>query len=237
MEVQNALVKNVKLPVCDAVRAIGLIKPKFDQSRQGFLPPQLEVIGTAFLLRDYKVLVTCEHVVRNFINLPIEISGMLVMGRLGQYSPVSIDCVDFAHDLAILRFIKNQNTTDEVFKVFLENEFSSGLEIVDKYSGASTKVAYAGYPLGTQLLNQKHDPTYSSGVVGIELCEGLFRKEVRITGPVIGGFSGSPIVLEDAPQKVLGVVSNSPTKEAGNVNIFMGVSWEHIKAIAELANS
>lgn len=223
-------------PICEAVRAVGLIKPKFDPARQGFLPPQLEVFGTAFLLKDYNTIITCEHVVRNFVNFPIEITGMLVIGKHGNYSPVSIDSVDFAHDLAILRF-KNPNLSDEQFKEFLNKEFSTGLEIIDKYPDVATKVAYAGYPLGTSLLNQKHDPTYSEGVIGVKVCETNIRKEIRITGPVVGGFSGAPIVLERNPTKVLGIVSNSPTKDTGNANIFSGISWEHIKAIAELAKS
>ena len=225
------------LPVYEAVRAVGLIKPRFDPTQQGFVPPQLEVIGTAFLLKKHQVIITCEHVVRNFVNFPIEITGMLVIGRQGRYSPVSIDSVDFAHDLAILRFVKNPNLTEEKFKEFLNNQFFTGLELTDKYPEVSTKVGYAGYPLGTQLLNQKHDPTYSEGVVGIKLCETSVRKEIRITGPVVGGFSGSPIILKDDPQKVIAVVANSPSKEAGNANIFSGISWEHIEAIAKLAKS
>ena len=225
------------LPVCDAVRAVGLVKPIFDTTHRGFLPPQLQVIGTAFLLKEQRIIITCEHVVRSFVNFPIEISGMLVIGKQGNYFPVSIDSVDFVHDLAILRFIKNSNSSDEEFKVFLDTEFSTGLELINEYPEVSTRVGYAGYPLGTQLLNQKHDPTYSEGVVGIKLCKDDFRKEIRITGPVVGGFSGSPIVLKDDPKKVIALVSNSPTKEAGNANIFSGISWEHIKAIAELAKS
>lgn len=230
-------IKSYKSPVLDAVRAIGLVKPKFDQGKQGFLPPQLDIIGTAFLLKDYRVIITCEHVVRNFISLPVEISGMLVMGRLGQYSPVSIDCVDFAHDLAVLRFVKNPNMSDERFESFLKEEFDTGLSIAAQYQPASTKVSYAGYPYGTQLLNQKHDPTYASGVIGVEMCEDQFRKEIRVSGPVVGGFSGSPIVSENEQGKVIGIVSNGPSKDGKESSIFMGISWEHIKAIALLARS
>ncbi|MFA5188657.1 MAG: serine protease [Patescibacteria group bacterium] len=225
------------LPVCAGVRAVGLVRPRFDPIQQGFLPPQLDVIGTAFLLKGYEVIITCEHVVRDFVNNPTEIIGMLVIGKQGIYFPVSIDSTDFAHDLAILRFRKNPNITDEKFKEFLGNEFSTGLELTDRYPDVSTKVGYAGYPMGTQLLNQKHDPTYSEGVVGIKLCETDIRKEIRITGPVAGGFSGSPIVLKESPQKVIAALANSPTKEAGDANIFSGISWEHIKAIATLAKS
>jgi hypothetical protein len=236
-ELINVKKNNDNTPIYKAVRAVGLVKPIFDEIKQGFRPPMLQVIGTAFLLKNYRVMITCGHVVSDFINLPTEVSGMLVIGREGRYAPVKIDILDFAHDLAILKPIKTPNLTDEQFKMVLDREFSSGLEIADQYYRASTKIAYAGYPLGTKLLNQKHDPTYATGVVGVEICNTHNRKEVRITGPIVGGFSGAPIVLEDDPAKVLGIISNSPNKEAGDANIFMAISWEHIRALAELSNS
>src|ERR1035437_5618708 len=109
-----------------AVRAVGFIKPKFDPQQQGFLPPQLEVIGTAFLLKDKQVIITCDHVVRQFANLPVELAGILVIGQKGNYRPVSIDSVDYAHDLAILRFKKLAQETDEQFNQFLKTQFDSG---------------------------------------------------------------------------------------------------------------
>jgi V8-like Glu-specific endopeptidase len=60
------------------------------------------------------------------------------------------------------------------------------------------------------------------------------RKEIQISGPVVGGFSGSPVVDTES-QKLLGVVSNGPTQGAGN--IFMAISWEHVRAIAALTRS
>lgn len=219
-----------------AVRAVGFIKPKFDPHQQGFLPPQLEVIGTAFLLKDKQVVVTCDHVVRKFANLPVELAGVLVIGQKGNYRPVSIDCVDYAHDLAVLRFKKLPQETDEQFNTFLTSQFDSGLEISDKYADVSDRVAYAGFPLGNQLLTQLHEPTYFEGLVGIKVRNSGIRKEVQISGSVIGGFSGSPVVDKDT-KKVVSMVSNSPSKEAGDAGIFMGISWEHILAIANLAKS
>ena len=219
-----------------AVRAVGFIKPKFDPQQQGFLPPQLEVIGTAFLLKDKQVIITCDHVVRQFANLPVELAGILVIGQKANYRPVSIDCVDYAHDLAILRFKKLTQETDEQFNQFLQNEFGSGLELSTEYSEVSEKVAYTGFPLGNQLLTQLHEPTYFEGVVGIKVRDSGIRKEVQISGSVIGGFSGSPIINKDT-QKVVAMVSNSPSPEAGSAGIFMGVSWQHIKAISDLAKS
>jgi S1-C subfamily serine protease len=219
-----------------AVRAVGFIKPKFDPQQQGFLPPQLEVIGTAFLLKDKQVIITCDHVVRQFANLPVELAGILVIGQKGNYRPVSIDSVDYAHDLAILRFKKLAQETDEQFNQFLKTQFDSGLELSNEYAEVSEKVAYTGFPLGNQLLTQLHEPTYFEGVIGIKVRNSDIRKEVQISGSVIGGFSGSPIVNKNN-QKVVAMVSNSPSPEAGSAGIFMGVSWEHIKAIADLAKS
>jgi len=230
--------QNSKVPeiLSNAVRAVGFIKPKFDPLQQGFLPPQLEVIGTAFLLKDKQVIITCDHVVRQFANLPVELAGMLVIGQKGNYRPVSIDCVDYAHDLAILRFKKLVQENEDQFKIFLKSQFDTGLELSDIYANVAEKVAYAGFPLGNQLLTQLHEPTYTEGVVGIKVRNSEIRKEVQISGSVIGGFSGAPIISQYT-KKVVAMVSNSPSKEAGNAGIFMGISWEHVKAIANLAKS
>lgn len=216
--------------VYNAVRAIGVIKPKFDNQKQNFLPPQLEVIGTAFWLKDYKVIISCAHVVRRFTETSVDQAGMLVIGKKGNYQPIFIDSVDYAHDLAVLRLMSNDNA-------LIEKEAESGLSVSDKYYDVATNLAYAGYPLGNQLLNQKHEPTYSEGVIGIKLREHNIRKEIQISGPIIGGFSGSPIVLKDDSSKIVAVVSNGPADSNKNSNIFMGISWEHVKAIAKLAKS
>ena len=64
-----------------------------------------------------------------------------------------------------------------------------------------------------------------------------FSKQVQISGQVAHGFSGSPIVKMSDSMKVIGVVANSPTEAIGQANIFRGVSWQHLKAICDLANS
>ena len=94
------------------------------------------------------------------------------------------------------------------------------------------EVAWSGYPHGVQLLNQKHDPTYSVGVVGVEMRDNKTKKEIQISGVVVGGYSGSPVVNK-ADGKVVGVVANGPQ----NSGIFMAVSWEHVLALAKLARS
>lgn len=230
------LIDNTADQLCNAVHAVGFIKPKFDPHSQGFLPPQLEIIGTAFLLKDKRSVITCAHVVLQFANLPIELSGILVIGKKGSYRPVTIDCVDHAHDLAVLRFKKLPMETDIQFNEFLNLQFGEGLELSEQYASVSDKVAYSGFPLGNQLLTQLHEPTYFEGIVGIKVRKDDIRKQVQISGPVIEGFSGAPIVSKSS-KKVIAIVSNSPSQQAGNAGIFMGISWEHIQAISSLINS
>jgi len=226
------------LPILKAVRGVGIIKPKFDPAQQGFIPPQLEIKGTAFLLRDFNIVITCAHVIQEFINLPVELGGMLVIGKEANYQPISIDNIDFVHDLAVLRFRKNSQAPKEMFDATLEKEFQDGLSISEIEPTVSNGVMYAGYPLGNILLNSRHDPSYSEGVISVCNRENEFgRKELQISGNIVGGFSGSPVVLKTDPQKVVGIVSNSPSKEAGDAGIFMAVSYKHIKALAELSNS
>ncbi len=193
-------------------------------------------MGTAFWLKNEKRLITCAHVVANLLNAPIELTGLLVVGGNGvKYRRALIDIIDHAHDLAVLRVLDENR--EFLNGEELNKESSLGLEIVNNYPVIATPVCYAGFPLGNTLLNELHAPTYAEGVIGIEKETSLIRKEIQITGAVTGGFSGSPIVLKDSSNNLVGVLSNSPSKEAGNANIFMAISWEHIKAIAELSQS
>lgn len=213
--------------VCTAARAIGLIKPKLrNQYEQGqAFADALEVRGTAFVLKKYPVLVTCAHVVQDIATAPIEIGGLLVVGREGTYTRARVRSLDFTHDLAILT---------PVGPDAMRNEFPEGLEIADEYPTVGENALYAGFPLGEQLMNQKHDPTFAHGSVA-QLRPDQPRKEIQITGPVAGGFSGSPVAAESAPDKVIGILSDSPVHEGQN--FFRAVSFEHIKALAEAAIS
>lgn len=214
-----------------SVRAVGTFKPKFNPKDGKIFSDELNVIGTAFWLKDYKVLVTCAHVVQGLINAPLELTGLLVVGNTGNYKRAIVDSIDLRHDLATLRLVNNENKF--LTGQDLDNEVIDGLEIIDEYPNVSTEVSYAGFPLGNQLLNQLHAPTYSEGVIGIQKRENEIKKEIQVSGAVVGGFSGSPVVLKNS-NKIIGIVSNGPQLSS---NIFMATSWEHIKAIAELSNS
>lgn len=226
--------------ILGAVRAVGIIKPKFDPQQQNFIPPQLDIMGTAFLIKEYNVIVTCAHVVQGFLNVPTDVAGILVIGKEANYQPVSVDVIDFVHDLAILRFKKHNQQLQKLFDSFLNETFKDGLSLALDDPKVSESVMYAGYPLGNILLNSKHDPSYSEGV--ISLCgrkDQFGKKEFQISGNIVGGFSGSPVALknDNGGEKIIGIISNSPNREAGQAGIFMAVSYQHIKALAELSIS
>lgn len=220
--------------VYKAVRAVGILRPKFQPKPQGpIFAESLDIRGTAFWLKEYKILVTCTHVVRDLVGAPVEVTGLLVVGNKGNYVRAIVDSLDFSHDLAILRI--PSDVPKDVINI--EKESREGLEIANKYPTVGKAVAYAGFPLGLQLLNSSQDPTYSEGVIGAQIRHRGLRKVIQITGPVVGGHSGTPVVLKNDPSRVIGVLAHSPSKDAGNANIFMAISWEHIKAIAELSKS
>lgn len=229
---KNNSSKNAQPVVYRAVRSVGILRPKFDPvPQQRIFAESLNVTGTAFWLKNYNILVTCAHVVQGLVNAPVEITGLLVIGNRGNYLRASVDLIDFKRDLAILSL--SPETKPEV----LEKETKDGLEIAETYPSVGEPVAYSGYPLGLQLLNSTQEPTYSEGVIGAQLRHQGSRKVIQITGPVAGGYSGTPVVLKNDPRKVIGVISHSPSREAGNANIFMAISWEHLKVAAELSKS
>lgn len=215
--------------VYKAVRAVGVVRPTYQPQSKSF-GNNLQVIGTAFWLKDYKVLVTCAHVVQGLLAGPLEQTGLLVVGNLGKYARAAIASLDLAHDLAVLQIIEESEQ-------FVNEETASGLEIVDDYPQVGEAVGYAGFPMGSQLLDSIHSPTYAEGVIAVQLREGPFKKEVQITGAVAGGYSGAPVVLKKDPLKLIGVLSSGPSAPGAQGNIFMAISWAHVKALAELAKS
>ncbi|MBI5037665.1 MAG: trypsin-like peptidase domain-containing protein [Candidatus Kerfeldbacteria bacterium] len=215
--------------VYKAVRAVGVVKPTYLPGNKNF-GNSLQVIGTAFWLKDYKVLVTCAHVIQGLLAGPLEQTGLLVVGNLGNYARAVIASVDLAHDLAVLKIVdKNE--------IFINSEAAQGLEMVNEYPSVGKAVGYAGFPMGSQLLNSIHSPTYAEGVVAVQLRENPSRKEIQITGAVAGGYSGAPVVLKDESVKLIGVLASGPSAPGTQGNIFMAISWQHVEALAKLANS
>jgi hypothetical protein len=216
--------------VYKAVRAVGIMRPQFEPGQGGrVFADKLDVLGTAFFVRDSKFLVTCAHVAEALAKAPVEVAGFLVVGNRGRYTRAFVEVVDGMHDLAILR---PELSAEEVAA-----EAAEGLELVAEYPVVGASVAYAGYPLGTQLLTSNHEPTYAQGVIGASLRQQGQQKKVQVTGAVVGGFSGAPVVSPCESNKVVGVLSHSPSVEAGQASIFMAISWEHVKRLVDLANS
>jgi hypothetical protein len=151
-------VPNAQPQVYGAVRAVGTFRPKFAPNQGRVFSDELNVIGTAFWLKEQKVLVTCAHVIQGLMGGPLELSGLLVVGNAGNYRRAAIDCIDLAHDLAVLKLLNDQNMP--ISGQELDNEANTGLEIIDQYKPISTPVSYVGFPLGNQLLNEIHSPTY-----------------------------------------------------------------------------
>ncbi len=204
----------------DSIASVGTFKPKFNPQAGKVFSDELNILGTAFWISSKNVLVTCAHVVAEVLQSPFELAGLLVIGYKGNFYRTAVSVIDHQHDLAILTVI------DPIEKI------TSGLELTKSYPKVSTKVSWAGYPLGNLLLNQIHQPTYNEGVVGIEKRDEGNRKVIQISGTVVGGYSGSPVVTT-RDYKVVGVVSNGPQ----NAGIFMAVSYEHLEALYNLATS
>jgi len=218
-------------PIYAAVRAVGVLKPRFQDQPAGgkVFADSLDVYGTAFWLKHEKVLVSCAHIIRGLADAPLELAGLLVVGHQENYIRATISTVDYAHDLAVLRLVATPD--------IVESEAATGLLLAQNYPEVGARVGYAGFPLGRQLLDASQDPTYAVGVIGTQKRMNLDRKSIQISGPVVGGYSGSPIVQEAKPDEVIGIVSDSPSREAGQASIFMATSWEHIAAVARLAIS
>ena len=206
----------------DAVFSVGTFKPKFNPGSGKVFSDELSILGSAFLSDQSKSLVTCAHVVDNLLKQPLELAGLLVVGYKRQFYRAVVNIIDHQHDLAILKIV-------DKFDVSI-----TGLKISNNEPIQSDSVCWAGFPLGNFLLNQLHDPTYNEGVIGIAKREdvNLGRKYIQVSGVVVGGYSGSPVINKKSGE-VVGVVSSGPE----NTGIFMAVSFEHLRSLIDLTES
>lgn len=216
-EIDNSILLN-------SVKSIGTLKPVFDFNTQNFLPPQLNILGTGFWVGN-GVFVTCAHVVQGLLSGPLELVGMLVVGgNKDQYLKATISILDLEHDLAVLQIAdKNFHNTqkEKCLKINSEKEI------------VGMNIRFAGYPLGNQLLNEEHTPIFSKGTIAhTSSTINRLRKEIKISGFVEGGFSGSPVV--DDNNNLIGVVANHPQQTKSIFNI---ISWEHVAKLIDLENS
>jgi S1-C subfamily serine protease len=221
METEKKIDNNKLL---NSVRSVGTLKPVFDFNSQSFLPPQLNILGTGFWVGD-STFVTCAHVVQGLLSGPLELVGMLVVGgNKSQYLKATISILDLEHDLAILQI------ADKNFHI---SQKDICLKINDKKETVGMNIRFAGYPLGNQLLNEEQTPIFAKGTIAHTSSSiNKLRKEIKISGFIEGGFSGSPVV--DDNDKLIGVVANHPEQTKSIFNI---ISWEHIARLIDLENS
>ena len=221
---------NTAIPVYQSVRSIGVIKPVFDSSINGFQPPTLQVYGTGFWVKEYRCFVTCAHVVDGVLKSSIEQAGMLVVGGNGHpYIRATVSIVDWLHDLAVLKILDNKNSIEQ-------QVLKDGLDIANADPSVSEPIAYAGFPFGNQLLGATHLPTYSEGIVGKTIQHIGDKVVIQMTAPVVGGYSGSPVVLKASPNVVVGVVSRGPVDRGNTGNVIHAVHWQYIRDICVLAS-
>jgi hypothetical protein len=88
--------------VYDSVRAIGTLRPKFNPGQGRIFSDELTVLGTGFWLKEEKVLITCAHVIQSLLTASLELTGLLVVGKTGNYRRAIIASADLEHDLATL---------------------------------------------------------------------------------------------------------------------------------------
>lgn len=212
-----------------AVKPVWILRPKFNVSLRNF-DISIDVIGTAFRLKNEKCLITCAHVVENMLWSSIEQTWVLYVGINGwQFLQANIASIDFSHDLAVLHLL----APNEV----IANESLSGLELASIYASVWSKIWYAWFPWWNILFTWWiTTPTYAEWVIWNQIRDKWSRKDIQITWTVFWWFSWWPIVSLD-DNKLVWVVSNSPRQDMWQAWIFMWVSFEHVEAIARLHNS
>lgn len=136
--------------------------------------------------------------------------------------------MDYQHDLAILE-VKFPGS--EVF----EKEVKTGLQIADNDPAVADPVSYAGFPFGHDLLDSKQSPTYAEGCIGKSVLHEGGCTQIQISGPVVGGYSGAPVVMKENPDRVVAVLSNGPVDAGNTGNIFKGIHWKHVLALCKMA--
>src|SRR5205809_617696 len=128
-------------PVYDSVRAIGTFRPKFNPGQGRVFSDELTVLGTGFWLKDEKVLITCAHVIQNLLGAPLELAGLLVVGKTGNYRRAAIAAADIEHDLAALVLIQDNGQLMQGED--LTAKAANGLILTTAYPDVSTSVGYA----------------------------------------------------------------------------------------------
>jgi len=223
----------------NAVRWIGSAIPQHAPNPETgeMFTTRISVSGTGFYLKNKPFLITCYHVVSDFVEQEDKIaegllqgeeenkSKVLLVGSPFGCSPASVVAVDIKHDIAILETHVPEELRKEESKI--------GFQIGKYFPKIGERVAYCGYPLGDALCGETHHPTYAEGAIGSVPRLSKEINRIQISGPIVGGYSGSPIFSRYHQNTFLGMVyQTAPDVRAGQAGIFYGVGYEHIENLA-----
>ena len=198
-------------------------------------------MGTGFYLKNKPFVVTCYHVISDCLD-PVNIKSQhtktfiekqgerfirnLLVGNGEDREKASIVAMDPKHDLALLELHIPENQRKE--------ESESGFELAKEYPEIGTRVGYCGYPIPDRLCRESIQPTYAEGAVGSYVQRTKTINKIQISGPIIGGFSGSPIFSRYKQKTVFGVAYDSVADDSiGRSEIFFGIGFEHVNNLSK----
>lgn len=249
-EIKRAKKKNTKSgkqryypEYVDGVRWIGVDYAEFNHEGDvnEMFSVNTHVMGTGFYLKNKPFIVTCYHVIRDCLD-PVNIKTPqsenaissagerfiqnLVVGSESGKDKALIVAIDTQHDLAILELQIAENQRLE--------ESKNGFELAKEYPKIGERVGYCGYPISDRLCKDTYQPTYAEGSIGSFVKKTKTINKIQISGPIIVGFSGSPIFSRYKQNIVYGVAYDSAADDStGRSEIFFGVSYEHLQNLVK----
>ena len=226
----------------DGVRWIGVDIAEFNHEGDvnEMFSIQTHIMGTGFYLKNKPFIVTCYHVIAKCLD-PVNIKSPhsehaikeegqrfiqnLLVGSEKGRDKALIVAIDSKHDLALLEVQIPENQRKE--------ESICGFELAKDYPKIGERVGYCGYPMADLLCRESIQPTYAEGAAGSFVQKTKTINKIQISGPIIGGFSGSPIFSRYKQKIVYGVAYDSAADNAtGRSEIFFGVGYEHVANLA-----
>jgi S1-C subfamily serine protease len=226
----------------DGVRWIGMEFADFNHEGDlnEMFSIRTHIMGTGFYLKNKPFVVTCFHVIEDCID-PVNIqsphsehsirSGRdryiknLIVGDENGHEKAVIVAIDPKHDLALLEL--------KISEEHRKEESRCGFELAKEYPKIGERVGYCGYPISDKLCVESIQPTYAEGAAGSFVQKTKTMNKIQISGPIIGGFSGSPIFSRYKQKIVYGIAYTSAADDAsGRSEIFFGAGYEHIANLA-----
>jgi len=228
----------------DGVRWIGMDIAEFNHKGDvnEMFAINTHILGTGFYLKNKPFVVTCYHVIAQFLD-PVNIQSPhseqaindehrfrfiknLLVGNENGKEKAQIVAMDSKHDLALLEV--------QIPESHRKEESAFGFELAKDYPKIGERIGYCGYPVADMLCKESIQPTYAEGAAGSFVQKTKTINKIQISGPIIGGFSGSPIFSRYKQKIVYGVAYDSFADNAtGRSEIFFGVGFEHIANLAK----